>query len=158
MIDIAQPDLEAVIDAVKQTFEQKFPDELSAVDSAKSNPLKPKAPVQWFFGDRANMPQMPSMMFTGDQTSPEEDEYQWRREKYSLEIEAYVTSDDVEKLNRIVRRYGEAIDQTLRANERMGGVVQEVININQHYWNTVKSHNGLFQAVNVSFDAIVFVN
>jgi len=155
---VAQPDLEDVIDALMQVFETQFPAALAAVDARKSMPLAPKAPVEWIFGDKGNLPQMPAMIFTGHNTSEQADEFEWRDQTYQLQIEGYYTSDDVSKLSRIMRRYGAAIDDTLRQNQSLGGVVKNLTNITQQYWDTMSGKTGLFQVVRVTFDVTLITD
>lgn len=62
---MAKPDLEDVIDSCMQVFKDQFTANLQAVDARKTTQLNPKPPVDWVFGDKDNLPQMPAMLFTG---------------------------------------------------------------------------------------------
>jgi hypothetical protein len=155
---VASPDLEDVIIEVMNIFIDQFPSKLAEVDGRKSSPLSPNPPIKFYFGDINNIPQMPAMLFTGHETREDEDENEWRRQIYRLEIEAYYAGQDVQQLSKIVRRYGTAIDEVLRANQSLGGVAQSLSNISQKYWDSMSSKTGLMQAVNVSFDVIVMTN
>jgi hypothetical protein len=155
---LSNPDLEDVIDACKTVFEEQFPDYLMAVDARKSTPLNPKPPVKTYFGDIQNIPDMPALLFTGHDTGEEEDESDWRRQIYTLEIEAYYTHSDVQTLSRLVRRYGAAIDETLRKNQTLGGISSEITNIRQKYFDTMQRGAGLLQAMVTTFDVIVMTN
>lgn len=155
---MSNPDLEDVIDACKNIFEDQFPDVLLSVDARKSIPLNPKPPVKTYFGDIQNIPDMPALLFTGHDTEEQEDESNWRRQKYTLEIEAYLTNSDVQTLSRLVRRYGAAIDETLRGNQTLGGISSEITNIKQKYFDTMQRGAGLMQAMVTTFDVILMTN
>lgn len=155
---MASPDLEDVIQACVTVFQAQFAASLAAVDARKSDPLSPKAPVDWIFGDKGNLPQMPAMLFTGHGTDENEDEFQWRKQTYQLMIEAYYSGDNVENLSRIMRRYGAAIDDTLRSNQTLGGVVKNLTGIKQEYWDSMSAKTGLFQVVRVTFDVRVYTD
>ena len=155
---MSQPDLEDVIDAVLTLFQAQFPANLVAVDARKSTQLSPKPPVQWVFGDSGNLPQMPAMVITGHATKQVQDEYEWRNQMYTLMVEGYYTLDNVSTLSRIMRRYGAAIDDTLRQNNTLGGIAKNVGNIAQQYWDSMSSKTGLFQAVRVTFDVTVITD
>ena len=157
---MAYPDLEDVIQACMNVFVSSFAANLAAVDARKSDPLLPKAPVDWIFGDKGNLPQMPGMLFTGHDTSENEDEYEWRKQTYTLMIEAYYTGDNVETLSRIMRRYGAAIDDTLRQHQTLGGLpgVQNITGIKQQYWDSMSAKTGLFQVCRVTFDVRVYTD
>ncbi|MFB5192654.1 hypothetical protein [Alicyclobacillus fastidiosus] len=155
---MAKPDIEDVADQLISVFKDQFPDALSAVDSAKVTPLNPKPPLQWVFGDVQSAPQMPAMLFIGRETQEKDDNYQWRNQTYQFEIEAYVSSSDVQQLNRIVRRYGTAIDNVLRANQTLGGLSRNLTNINQKLYDSMKAPTGLFQVVAVSFNVTVITD
>jgi len=155
---VAYPDLEDVIDGCTTVFQRNFAAALAAVDARKSTPLNPNPPVDWVFGDKANLPQMPAMLITSHATQEESDEYDWRNQIYQLEIEAYYSGDDVQNLSRIMRRYGAAIDDTLRGNQSLGGVAKNVTNIKQQYWDSMSAKTGLFQVVRVTFDVAVITD
>lgn len=155
---MANPDLEDVIDAVLSYLQANLPNSLSAVDARKSTQLNPKPPVQWIFGDKGNLPQMPSLLVTGHDTKQKEDEYEWRNQTYSLMIEAYYTDSDVSRLSRIMRRYGAAIDDCLRGDNTLGGIAKAVTNITQQYWDSMSAKTGLFQVVQVTFDVTIITD
>lgn len=156
---LAIPDVEDVIEACKKLFEQGFPTVLAAVDARKEKTLGVSPPVQYYFGDTKNTPNLPAMLFTGSGTFSEEEEYGWRKQIYSLEIEAYLAGFELEDLSRMTRRYGAAIDEMLRTNQTLGGVSREVLNIRQKYFDTMQGGNGrLLQAIAVTFDVIVFTD
>lgn len=154
---MAQPDLEDVIQQVMSIFESQFDAKLAAVDARKSDPLSPSSPVDWVFADIDYEPQYPAMIFTGHTTQETTDEDPtWRDQTYKLMIEAYYTAEDVQKCSRIIRRYGAAIDDTLRANQSVDGFWYGITNIGQAYWDTMtNASGGLFQAVRVTFDVKV---
>lgn len=154
---MAQPDLEDVIQACSAVFQSQFAGFLAAVDARKSDPLSPNPPQQWVFGDSGNLPQMPAMLFTGHETTEKQDHFEWRVQIYTLMIEAYYTLDNVQNLSRIVRRYGAAIDDTLRANQALGGLpgVRDLSGIKQQYWDSISAKSGLFQVCRVTFDVQV---
>lgn len=155
---MAKPDIEDVADQLIAVFKDQFADALAQVDSRKSNPLNPKPPVQWIFGDMQSLPQMPAMLFVGRETQEQSDNFQWRNQTYHFEIEAYVSSSDVQQSNRIIRRYGAAIDDVLRANQQLGGLTRNLTNINQRLYDSMKAPTGLFQVVTVSFDVTVITD
>lgn len=155
---MSQPDLDDVIQKTMDIFQAQFPAKLAAVDARKTTPLFPKEPQQWIFGDIIQTPILPCMVFTSHKTGTNEDEFQWRKQTYQLEIEAYATADSVQNLSRIVRRYGAAIDDTLRANQTLGGLAKNITNISQDYWDTMKNETGLFQVVRVTFDVRVLTD
>lgn len=157
---MAQPDLEDVIQGCLATFQAQFPANLAAVDARKTDPLNPNPPQDWIFGDKGNLPQMPAMLFTGHDTVDTQDHYEWREQTYTLMIEAYYTLDNVENLSRIVRRYGAAIDDTLRANQTLGGMpgVKNITGIKQQYWDSMSAKTGLFQVCRVTFDVQVYTD
>lgn len=155
---MASPDLEDIVDKVIQVFQNQFPEALQTVDQAKTTPYSPRSPLDYIFGDVVQTPQMPSIVFVGRQTKEQSDNPGWRNQTYTIEIEAYYTEMDVRKLNRIIRRYGDAIDTVLRANQTLGGISRNLTNISQNYYNTMKGPSALFQAVNVTFDVTVITN
>lgn len=130
-------------------LEASLPTNLQAVDQRKTTQLNPVPPRQWLFGDYQAVPQLPAVLVTGDQTSTRKDEYGWRDQQYIITIEAYYAHTDVQTLSRILRRYGAAIDDTLRQNNTLGGLVKNIANITQRYSQTMKGQPGLFQAVAV---------
>ena len=157
---MAYPDLEDVIQACQTVFQSQFAANLAAVDARKSDPLSPLPPTDWIFGDKSNLPQMPAMLFTGHDTQDTQDHYEWREQTYQLMIEAYYNGQDVEQLSRIMRRYGAAIDDTLRQNQRLGNLagVQNITAIKQQYWDSMSAKTGLFQVVRVTFDVRVYTD
>lgn len=155
---VANPDLEDVIDAVSTYLQANLAANLTAVDARKSTKLNPKPPAQWIFGDKGNLPQMPSVLVTGHDTKQKQDEYGWRNQTYSLMVEAYYTDSDVSRLSRIMRRYGAAIDDTLRQDNTLGGIAKTVTNISQRYWDSMSAKTGLFQVVQVTFDVTVITD
>lgn len=144
---MGKPDLEDVIDALSSALQEQFPSALQAVDARKQTPLNPQLPRQYIFGDYQQMPQLPAMLVTGHQTVYRKDEIGWRDQQYDIIIEAYYAHSDLQKLSRIVRRYGAAIDDTLRDNNTLGGLVKNITNIQQRYWETMKGQPGLYQVV-----------
>jgi len=142
------------------TFQAQFASSLAAVDARKAVQLTPLSPQQWIFGDKGNLPQMPCMLFTGHDTAENEDEFEWRKQTYTLMIEAYYSLDNVETLSRIIRRYGAAIDDTLRSNQTFGGLtgVKNITAIKQQYWDAMSAKTGLFQVVRVTFDVRVYTD
>lgn len=156
---MASPDVEDITDALMTVFQSQFAAELQNVDQAKATPLNPKPPVAWLFGETPTLPQMPVMIFEGLNAKQKEDHYEWRNQTYHFGIEAYVTADDVQKLNRIIRRYGTAIDNLLRANQNVGGA-KNLTNIELNFSGllTNKNTSGLFRAVSVTFDATVITD
>lgn len=151
-----KPDVEDVIQHVIDILQEQFPSNLAAVDARKANPLNPEPPVDWIFGDKENLPNMPCIVVTGHETTVLEDEHGWRRQQYKIQVDAYYQADDVENVSRIVRRYGAALDDTLTSNSSAPGYWSDIANISQQYWDTMSSKNGgLFQGVTVIFDAIV---
>ncbi len=157
---MAYPDLEDVIQACQTVFQQNFAANLTAVDARKSDPLSPLPPATWIFGDKSNLPQMPAMLFTGHDTQDTQDHYEWREQTYQLMIESYYNGQDVEQLGRIMRRYGAAIDDTLRQNQTLGGLagVQNITAIKQQYWDSMSAKTGLFQVVRVTFNVRVYTD
>lgn len=153
-----KPDLEDVIDAAMAQLQARLPDNLRAVDQRKGNPLNPKPPVEWVFGDKNNLPQMPAVLVTGHETRQETDEYGWRQQTYQIMVEAYYLDSDVQRLSRILRRYGAAIDDTLRQDMTLGGVAKNVANIQQQYWDAMSAKTGLFQVVRVLADVTVITD
>jgi hypothetical protein len=146
---LAQPDVEDVIVAVTSILEANLPANLQAVDASKATQLNPAPPRQWIFGDFSTVPQLPCVLVTSDQTSTRKDEYGWRDQQYVVTIEAYYAHTDLQTLSRILRRYGAAVDDTLRQNNTLGGLVKNIANITQHYSQTMKGQPGLYQAVTV---------
>lgn len=144
---MAQPDVEDVIDALSSILKAQLPASLQSVDTRKATQLNPTPPRQFIFGDYQALPQLPAVLVTSDQTSERVDEYQWRDQSYAVTIEAYYAHTDLQTLSRIVRRYGAAIDDTLRQNNTLGGLVKNITNISQRYSQTMKGQPGLFQAV-----------
>lgn len=157
---MAQPDLEDVIQACMTTFQDSFTLNLTAVDARKADPLSPLPPQEWVFGDKGNLPQMPGMLFTGHDTAENEDHFDWRKQTYTVMIEAYYSGDNVENLSRIMRRYGAAIDDTLRQNQTLGGLagVKNITAIKQQYWDSMSAKTGLFQVCRVTFDVRVYTD
>lgn len=154
------PDLEDVIDAAKTIFEEQFPSFLAAVEERKTLKLNtpPPAAQATYFGDTKNIPNMPALLFTGYDTQEQEDQNQWRRQKYELTIEAYLSGSNLQNLSRMMRRYGTAIDETLRNNQELGGKSQTITNIKQKYYDTVQRGAGLLQVCTVTCDVIVMTN
>lgn len=150
-----QPDLEDVIQACLLVMQSNLPTNLATVDASKPQPLNPLPPAQWIFGDSGNMPQMPAVLVTGHATQEVKDEYNWRWQTYTLMVEAYYSGDNVQNLSRIMRRYGSAIDDTLRQNQTLGGVAKNITNIKEQYWDSMSAKTGLFQVVRVTFDVRV---
>lgn len=148
---MAKPDVEDVIDTLVSIFQNEFATNLALVDARKTEQLNPAPPRSYIFGDTQQTPQLPAMLFTSHQTQDIRDEYEWRNQQYTMTIEGYYAHTDLQTLSRIVRRYGAAIDDTLRQNNTLGGVVKNVTNIQQKYWETMKGQSGLFQAVAVDF-------
>lgn len=146
---MAQPDVEDVIDALSSALQAQLSTALQAVDARKSTQLNPMPPRQFIFGDYQALPQLPAVLVTSDQTSQRKDEYEWRDQQYTVTIEAYYAHSDLQTLSRIVRRYGAAIDDTLRQNNTLGGLVKNITEISQRYSQTMKGQPGLFQAVTV---------
>lgn len=155
-----KPDVEDVIDQVIAIFEAQFPANLAAVDARKSSPMNPIEPQEYIFADTKVTPLMPCLLFSGDATTEDEDNPGWRRQTYKLFVEAYYEAESVEVVSRIVRRYGAAIDDTLRSNTVLSGYWIALDNITQTYWDTMEAQasGGLFQAVKVSFDVLVITN
>lgn len=154
------PDLEDIIDAAKSIFEDQFLDYLTAVEDRKALKLSTPPPADQgiYFGDTQNIPFFPALLFTGYGTEEQDDQSQWRRQKYGLVIEAYLNDGNLQNLSRMVRRYGTAIDDCLRANQTLNGTAQEITNIRQKYYDTIQRGAGLIQACTVSCDVIVMTN
>jgi hypothetical protein len=154
---MAYPDVEDVLEAVRQTFIAQFPDALAAVDARKSTPLNPYPPEGYHFGERQNEPMMPTMLFLAENTNTEQDEYGWRRQAYSLAIEAYYTDQDIENLERIIQRYAAAIDDVLRNNQQLGipDYVRSIMRVRQLYTAIRNTQANLMQGVRVEFDVIL---
>lgn len=155
---MAQPDIEDVIDGVTSYLQANLASCLAVVDARKTTQLNPKPPIQWIFGDKGNIPQMPSLLVTGHDAKTTKDEYGFRQQTYPLMIEAYYTDSDVSRLSRIMRRYGAAIDDCLRADNTLGGIAKDIANIQQQYWDSISAKTGLFQVVQVAFDVTVITD
>jgi len=154
------PDVEDITEAVRQAFINQFPDYLAKVDARKATPLSPLVPEEYRFGETDNEPNMPALLFLSDDASEQQDEYEWRREAYHLAIEAYYTDQDITNLQRIMRRYAAAIDDTLRANQRLDGLSQTITKLEPHFTGTgtSKKTGGLLQGVRVDFDVILITD
>ncbi|WDL96407.1 hypothetical protein [Alicyclobacillus sp. ALC3] len=156
---MAYPDLEDVINAAVAQLQSNVAGNLAIVDARKTEPLNPKPPVQWVFGDKVNLPQMPCVLVTGHDTTENEDHFEWRKQTYQLMVEVYYQDSDVERLSRILRRYGAAIDDTLRQDQTLGlSQVRNITGIKQQYWDTMSSKTGLFQVVRVIFNVRVYTD
>lgn len=155
---MAKPDLEDIIDAATAQLQANLTANLAAVDARKTTQLNPKPPVQWVFGDQGNLPQMPCVLVTGHTTKQTKDEYEWRVQEYQLMVEAYYQDSDVQQLSRIMRRYGAAIDDTLRQDNTLGGIAKNVSNVSQEYWDSMSAKTGLFQACRVTFNVMVITD
>lgn len=152
-------DVETVTDDLMAIFRAELPAKLQEIDEASTNPLSPNAPVSWVFGTKDNLPQLPAILFAGHQTKTDKDEFDWREQTYSFAIEVYYFNQNLETCSRIMRRYGEAIDQVLRKNAHYDGHWEQILNASQQYWDMLKSKNGgLMQAVQVTFDVVLFTN
>lgn len=157
---MASPDVEDILQAVINVFEANFPAALAAVDAAKATQLNPFPPENYIFGDEVNMPTMPALLFTADKTAPQQEEYGWRRQAYDLQIEAYYTDQDIQTLERIIMRYGAAIDNVLRANMTLGmpANVRAIVNIAQAYSQPAATNGSLMQGVAVTFTVVLNTN
>lgn len=154
------PDLEDVIDAAKTIFEEQFPSFLAEVEARKALQLNtpPPAAQATYFGDTKNIPNMPALLFTGYDTEEQDDQHEWRQQKYGIQVEGYLTDGNLQNLSRMMRRYGAAIDETLRNNQDLGGISQTITNIKQKYYDTVQRGAGLIQVCTVTCDVIVMTN
>ncbi|MCL6454370.1 MAG: hypothetical protein K6T78_12230 [Alicyclobacillus sp.] len=150
---MAQPDVEDVLDALLTSLQDNLPQALQTVDARKSTQLHPQAPRQYIFGDYQALPQLPAVLVTCDQTTERRDELGWREQQYTLTIEAYYTDTDLQRLSRILRRYAAAIDDTLRQDNTLGGMVRNMTAISQRYSQTMRGQPGLFQAVTIEVQA-----
>lgn len=146
------PDLEDVMQAVVSLMQSQLPDVLAAVDAGKPTPLQPTPPAAWLFSEVLNMPVLPALLVDGTDTKTVVDEYGYRQQTYTIVAEAYYLAADVQDANRIMRRYGAAIDAVLRNNQTLSVPnVKAVTDIAQTYHGTQKAQSGLlFQAVTVT--------
>lgn len=152
-------DVETVTDDLMALFKAELPGKLQELDAASIKPLNPKSPISWIFGTKDNLPLLPAILFAGHQTKVLQDEEDWRRQSFSFMIEVYYSHQNLEDCSRIMRRYGEAIDQVLRENVHYDGHWEQIMNESQQYWDMLKNpKGGLMQAVQVTFDVIVFTN
>lgn len=147
-----KPDMEDVLDQLIAIFQNQFPNALASLDASKVKPLQPKPPTEYAFGEK--LPVLPSMQFYSNSSNPQDDQDGWRNQLVACAIEAYYSSDSTENTSRIIRRYGAAIDATLRKNNRLNGFWQNVTNIQQEYTGQMQTKNmpSPFQVVQVRFE------
>ncbi|WP_436664232.1 hypothetical protein ACOALA_04095 [Alicyclobacillus acidoterrestris] len=155
------PDIEDLIDKMTDVLQTNLESALAAVAARKSTPIDVQLPYEWIFGDKDSLPQMPCVIVTADTARPTKDENGYRIQNVPMQVEVYYEGDDVQTLNRIVRRYGAALDDILRANNRVPGFWQNISDIEPQYSKTLTPKNnsgGLFQAAIVQFTCEVVTN
>lgn len=154
------PDVEDITQAALSLLQAELPGTLATIDAGKAQPLQPDAPQTWVFGAMQNLAAMPAVLVVGTETKTVRDAIDWREQTVNLGVEVYYQGADVEAVNRILRRYGAAIDAVLRAHNTLEREhVQNVGAITQNYAGLAKTEDGtLFQSLLVTADITVMTD